>query len=88
MDATAMREATRATPFQPFRLHLADGGIFTIPHPDFIAIGPNGRRIVIVHPDESMSILEPLLIVSMELPSPGQETAPDQSPNGKEPDAS
>ena len=72
MEASVIREAAHAQPYQPFRLRLADGRELLIPHPDFVAVSPNGRRVIVFHPDESMSILEPLLIVSVEVPSPEQ----------------
>jgi hypothetical protein len=73
MEASVIREAAHAQPFQPFRLRLADGREVLIPHPDFIAVSPNGRRVIVFHSDESMSILEPLLIVSVEVPAPDQQ---------------
>ena len=68
MDAAAIRDAMHAQPFTPFRLRLADGRELIVPHPDFIAVAPNGRRIVVFNAgDDSMAILEPLLIVSLEV---------------------
>jgi hypothetical protein len=32
-------------PFRPFKLVLADGRSFTIEHPEFAAMNPNGREI-------------------------------------------
>jgi hypothetical protein len=82
MDVNAIREAMYTEPFRPFRLRLADGRELNIPHPDFIAVAPNGRRVVVFsHPDDSLSILEPLLIVSVEVPaaSPGSPQTGDGS---------
>jgi hypothetical protein len=65
VDITALREAVRARPFRPFRLRLADGREIPIPHPEYVAVAANGRRVVAFNPDDdSMSILEPFLIVS------------------------
>ncbi len=73
MDVTAIREAMRALPFRPFRLRLADGRELLIPHPDFMAVAPNGRRVVAFNPaDDSLSILEPLLILALETAPAGQ----------------
>lgn len=82
MDAEAIREATHHQPFQPFTLRLADGRVLPIPHPDFIAIAPNGRRVAVFSPtDSALSILEPLLIVSLEFAAAGQGAGP-QTGNG------
>jgi len=45
--------------------------------PDFIAVAENGRRLAVFHQDDAMSVLEPLLIVSLEFAaSAGQGTSP------------
>lgn len=79
MEAETIREAARKQPFQPFKLKLVDGAEVTVRHPDFIAVEPNGRRLVVFGEDGSMSILEPFLILSIEIPAPQQSTP---NPNG------
>jgi hypothetical protein len=70
MDIGGIREAMHQQPFRPFELRLADGRSILVRHPEFIAIAPNSRRIVVfAPPDDAMSILEPLLIVSIEYPA-------------------
>jgi len=67
MEVSAIRDTMHAQPFRPFRLRLADGRMLLVRHPDFIAVAPEGRRVVVFNePDGAMSILEPLLIVSVE----------------------
>lgn len=67
MDIGGVREALNRQPFQPFELRLADGRAVPVRHPDFIAISPNNRRVVVfTPPDDAMSVIEPLLIVSVE----------------------
>lgn len=71
MDPNAIREAVHAAPFRPFRLHLADGRVLTIPHPEFIWITPQGRRVFVARPeDDGTTIVEPLLIVTLETIEP------------------
>jgi hypothetical protein len=76
MEAAAIREALHAQPFRPFTLRLADGCDVSVPHPDFVAVAPNGRRVAVFQSDDSMSILEPLLIVSLEYAASGQGSPP------------
>jgi len=38
MTSKDVRDLIRATPFRPFRLHLADGNSLRVPHPDFILV--------------------------------------------------
>jgi len=72
MEVSAIREAMHRQPFRPFSLRLADGRELFVPHPDFVALSP--RRVVVInHQDESTPILEPLLIVSVEYMSDGQQ---------------
>lgn len=79
MEVNAIRETMHVRPFQPFRLRLADGRELIIRHPDFIAVAPNGRRVVVFDQEDAMSVLEPLLIVSIEAAASGSGK---QSGNG------
>jgi hypothetical protein len=38
MTKKEIRELVHHTPFQPFRLHLADGKDLRVPHPDFALV--------------------------------------------------
>jgi hypothetical protein len=64
VDAQAIRQAISLRPFQPFRLRLADGRELTITHPESAAVSQNGR-VVLFTPEDSMVVLEPLLVVSL-----------------------
>lgn len=65
MDISAVRDALRREPFEPFAMRLADGRSLEVRHPEFVAIG--NRRIGVISADEaeSWSVIEPLLIVSL-----------------------
>ena len=67
MDIAGVREALHREPFQPFAIRLADGRSLHVRHPDFVAVGK--RRVVVVGEDDSTTMLEPLLIVSIDAPS-------------------
>ncbi len=64
MDLQGIREALRRQPFEPFSICLADGRSLPVPHPEMVAIGK--RRIIVVKPDDAWSVIEPLLIVSLD----------------------
>jgi hypothetical protein len=75
-----LRKLLRAAPFRPFQLHLADQRTYDVPHPEFVAIQPAGRWIVVVAPNElgGYEVVNLPLIVSMTvLPEPpaGQQAA-------------
>ncbi len=73
MDSAGVREALHKTPFEPFVIRLADGRALPVPHPDFVALTP--RRVIVGAEDDSWSVVEPLLIVSLDY-------LPDQSKRG------
>jgi hypothetical protein len=50
--------------FRPFALHLSDGRSFTVPHPDFIAVGRG--VLVLVDEQDRTHILDALHIVSLD----------------------
>ena len=64
MDIAGVREVLHRQPFQPFVIRLADGRSLSVPHPDFVALG--SRRIVVVAEDDTWTVIEPLLIVSLD----------------------
>ncbi len=68
MELNGIKEALHRQPFQPFAIRLADGRTLPISHPDFVAVGT--RLAIVVAPDNSWSVLEPLLIVSLDYDSP------------------
>jgi hypothetical protein len=64
MDLPGVLEALRRKPFQPFSMRLADGRSLPITHPEAVAVGK--RRVIVVRPDDSWAVIEPLLIVSLD----------------------
>ena len=64
MDIKGVREALRRKPFEPFSIRLADNRELPVPHPEFVAVGP--RRIIVIAADNSWSVVEPLMMVSLD----------------------
>ena len=83
MDIAGVREALHAQPFVPFALRLADGRALPVPHPDFVALTP--RRVIVGATDDTWSVVEPLLIVSLDHDSAGQRGSSDANGNGRNP---
>jgi hypothetical protein len=73
MDIGGIREALHKQPFQPFNIKFADGRALAVRHRDFVAVHP--RRIIVVHDDASWSVVEPLLIVSIDYDAPRKKGA-------------
>ena len=74
MTIEQLRRTHQATPFQSFRIRMADGRTFSIPHPDFLSMSPSGRTAVIYQPDDSASIVDLLLMTELE-PAPLSSTS-------------
>ena len=72
MDLQGIREALQHQPFEPFALRLADGRALDVPHPEMVAVGK--RRIIVVSADDSWSVIEPLMVVSLDYN--GNQTPP------------
>lgn len=64
MDIAGVREALHKQPFEPFAISLADGRTLPVPYPDFVAVHP--RRIIVISDDGSSSVVEPLMISSLD----------------------
>jgi hypothetical protein len=64
MDIEGIRQALRREPFKPFTMRLADGRALPVPDSDFVALSP--RRIIVIAEDSSWSVIEPLLVVSLD----------------------
>ena len=60
-------------PFRPFTIRMADGRSFEVVHPDFVAQSQSGRTVIVIQPDDSYSVLDPLLMSELQVAN-GQRT--------------
>lgn len=65
MNVQQLRSAHSAAPFRPFTIHMADGRVFPIPHPDFLSMSPSGRTVIVYRDNEEFSILDTLLMTEI-----------------------
>ena len=66
MTAAPIRELLRTMPFVPFDLHLGNGKIVHVQHPDFASLQPAGRILIVWRPDsEGFEIIDLLLVNNM-----------------------
>jgi hypothetical protein len=71
--SSQVRSLTTAQPFRPFTVKLVDGKVFTVHHPENIAIGLGGRDMVVMD-EEGMHLLEAIQVELMEpIAQPGQD---------------
>jgi hypothetical protein len=67
MDINEIVSLKNAQPFVPFQLRLADGLVFEVKHPDFIARSPLGRCVTLFD-TEGVHILDTRLIAELRPP--------------------
>jgi hypothetical protein len=72
MTIEQLRAAYQAKPFQPFIIHLADGRQVPVKSPEFILTVPSGRTIVVCQPDDTLNIIDLLLVTDLEI-KPGPD---------------
>lgn len=70
MTVERMRGVLDAQPFRVFTIHLADGREITVKHREFAASSPSGRTIVLFQPDDSMNIIDLMLVTDLEVGAP------------------
>ena len=47
MEASTLRQACAQRPFRKFVVMLADGSRLPVPHPEFIALDPEERTVIV-----------------------------------------
>jgi hypothetical protein len=67
MTLDRLRDAYNAQPFRPFVIHLADGRQVPVVHREFIMPVPSGRTVIVVQPDDTVNIIDLLLVTDLEL---------------------
>jgi hypothetical protein len=63
-----IREFYESTPFRPFVIHLADGRALTVQSKEFLATAPSGRTVSLYQPDDSLNVIDLLLVTDLEVP--------------------
>lgn len=67
MTIQQLRAAYDSQPFRPFIIHLADGRQLPVQHREFILTVPSGRTVVVCQPDDTLNIIDLLLITDLEI---------------------
>jgi hypothetical protein len=67
MTIEQLRNFYNAQPFQPFVMHLADGRAVPVMHREFMASAPSGRTITVYQPDDTLNVVDLLLVTDLEI---------------------
>ena len=70
MTIEQLRNFYNAQPFQPFVMHLADGRAVPVMHREFMASAPSGRTITVYQPDDTLNVVDLLLVTDLEVKPP------------------
>ena len=65
MTIEQLRQMHQARPFKAFDIHLADGRILAVEHPELLAQSLSGRTVAVASPDGTLEIVDLLLVVSL-----------------------
>jgi hypothetical protein len=69
MTVEQIRNLYNAQPFRPVTLHLADGREIVVHHREFFSFSGSGRTVVVNQPDDSLNIVDLLLVTDLEIKS-------------------
>lgn len=67
MTIEQLRNLYNAQPFRPFVIRLADGRAVPVSHREFIMSVPSGRTIIVAQPDDTVNMIDRLLVTDLEL---------------------
>jgi hypothetical protein len=82
MTATEIQKLQRATPFHPYRIHIAGGRTVRVPHPDFLAISPTGRTATAYWENGEIEIMDIFLISDLAVEEPASPEPPASNGEG------
>ena len=72
MTLDQIKSLRDATPFQAFRVHMANGKSVKVPHPDFMNLSPTGRIMIVYRANDSFEVIDTSFATSLEtLPKNG-----------------
>jgi hypothetical protein len=71
MTIEQIKKLYNAKPFQPLVIHLADGREVPVVHRDFIMAVPSGRILVVALPDDTVDLIDLLLVTDVEVRTGG-----------------
>ena len=65
MTIEQLRQMHAARPFRAFEIHLADSRTRAVEHPEMLSQSQSGRTIAVAGPDDTIEIVDLLLVVSL-----------------------
>ena len=72
MTSDQIREALKASPFQPFELLTTGGRRYLVDHPELAILSPNGRTMFVYVTPEAGMFIDVLMIESINFITKGK----------------
>jgi hypothetical protein len=70
MSTEGIRDIVKKQPFRPFVIKMTSGATFEVSHPEFFAVSPSFRRMVVFLDEEHSEVIDTLLIHSIRVKEP------------------
>ncbi len=74
MTTDRVKELWQAKPFKPFQIHVADGDVLNVSHPELMWIHPGGRTAFVAtgpRDEDRVAIIDLLLVTKLTMESNG-----------------
>jgi hypothetical protein len=68
MTTTQLKDLHRAKPFKPFQIHVADGDVLPVTHPELLWLHPGGRTVFVARgprDEDGTAIIDLLLVAKL-----------------------
>ena len=66
MTKEQVNRMLKTQPFRPFGIRLADGKVVPVKHPEFAALSPGGRTMIVYTGDEAFEVIDVFLVTALE----------------------
>ncbi len=67
MNLEQIEQHLKASPFRPFRVHVADGRSFEVPHREFMWRLPKGRTVFVATGEDAYEVIDLLMITGLSI---------------------
>jgi hypothetical protein len=65
MSTEGIKDVVKKHPFRPFVIKMTSGAMFEVNHPEFFAVSPSFRRMLVFLDEEHSEMIDTLMIESI-----------------------
>ena len=85
MRPLQIHEAIKKSPFRQFVLRTMGSQEYVVPHPEYAALHPDERVVIVFGPSGEMNVLDTMLIESLDYLDDTDTNSASESPNNPDP---